>query len=180
MKNKKALRKEIFQWLFSLVIAVTLALTINTYVFARSTVSGLSMLPTLKNNDSVLVEKLSLITMNIKRGQIIIFNSENQAKDIFVKRVIGIEGDEVELKANKVYLNGTELKETYLEENTLTKAGSFLAENQKLKIAKGFVFVLGDNRQVSNDSRYLGPISIKEIDGHVVLRAYPFNSIKTF
>jgi len=177
MKN---LKKELVQWLFSIALAIVLALTINTYVFARSTVSGLSMLPTLNNNDSVLVEKISLLTMNIKRGQIIIFNSENEAKDIYIKRVIGVEGDEVELKNGKVYLNDVELKEPYLKENTLTKAGSYLAENQKIKIAKGSVFVLGDNREVSNDSRYLGPISTKEIDGHVVLRAYPFNSIKTF
>lgn len=180
MKNKSNIKKEILQWFFSLALAVTLALAINTYVFARSTVSGPSMLPTLTNNDSILVEKLSLFTMNIKRGQIIIFNSENETKDIFVKRVIGIAGDEVELKDGKVYLNGEELKESYLKEGTVTKSGTFLAENQKLTIAKGFVFVLGDNREVSNDSRYLGPISTKEIAGHVVLRAYPFNSIKGF
>ena len=180
MNTKTNIKKEIFQWFFSLALAVGLALVINTYVFARSTVSGTSMLPTLSNNDSILVEKLSLLTMTIKRGQIIIFNSENETKDIFVKRVIGIEGDEVELKDGKVYLNGTELKESYLKENTLTKPGTFLSENQKLKIPKGFIFVLGDNREVSNDSRYLGLINTKEIDGHVVFRAYPFNSIKGF
>jgi len=180
MKDKLNIKKEILQWSFSLVFAVALALVINTFVFARSTVSGSSMLPTLTNNDSILVEKLSLLTMTIKRGQIIIFNSENERKDIFVKRVIGIEGDEVELKKGKVYLNGVELKETYLKENTPTKSGTFLRENQKLKIAKGSVFVLGDNREVSNDSRYLGPIITKEIVGHVIFRAYPFNTIKGF
>lgn len=178
MKNNRNFKKEILQWFLSIAFAVVLSLGIRSYVFARATVSGPSMLPTLTNNDSILIEKLSLLTMNIKRGQIIIFNSENKTNDIFVKRVIGIEGDEVELKDGKVYLNGEQLKESYLKEETLTKSGTFLKENQKLKISKDFVFVLGDNREVSNDSRYLGPISTKEIDGHVLLRVYPFNSIK--
>ena len=180
MKTKPNIKKEIFQWIFAISLAVILALGINNYVFARATVSGPSMLPTLTNNDSIFVEKISLLTMNIKRGQIIIFNSENKDKDIFVKRVIGIEGDEVELKGGKVYLNGKELDEPYLKENTQTKPGTFLAENQKFKVAKDYIFVLGDNREVSNDSIYLGPIKTKEIDGHVIFRAYPFNSIKGF
>ena len=180
MKSKLNIKKEVFQWFFSLAFAVVLALVINTYVFARSTVSGTSMLPTLVDKDSILVEKLSLLTKSIKRGQIIIFNSENATKDIYVKRVIGIEGDTVELKKGKVYLNGTELKEPYLKENTQTNSGSFLEENQKITVPKGSVFVLGDNREVSNDSRFLGFIGTKEIDGHVIFRAYPFNTIKGF
>ncbi len=177
MSSKKS---QIRDYAVSIAAAVIIALTFRTYVFARADVEGQSMFSTLHNKDVLFVEKISTLTHNFKRGQIIIFNSNNYNKDIYVKRIIGIEGDEIEIKNSKVFLNGTELKEDYLDMDTVTTPGPLLMQNGKFKIEKGHVFVLGDNRADSIDSRVLGPISIKDIKGHAVLRIYPFDKIRTF
>jgi signal peptidase I len=172
--------KQIRDYALSIIAAVVLALTFRTYVLARADVEGQSMYSTLHDKDVLFVEKISTLTHSYKRGQIIIFDSKNVNNDIYVKRVIGVEGDEVEVKNGKVYLNGQELKEDYLQPNIVTTPGPFLLKNGKYKVEKGYVFVLGDNRGDSVDSRMLGPISIKDIKGHAVVRVYPFNTIRTF
>ena len=180
MLYKKNLKKEVIEWFIYLATMGAVLFGMRTYVFARENVDGPSMQPTLNNSDSLFAEKLSLLTGDIYRGQIITLDSGNAKHDIYIKRVIAIEGDQVKILNGKVYLNGEQLSEPYLKEGTITSSGTILLENQILKIKKGFVFVLGDHREVSKDSRYLGPINIKSINGHVVLRIYPFNEIRGF
>lgn len=179
-ENKSSSKSKVLEYLISIIAAFVIAFAFRQYVFARADVDGQSMQSTLHNKDVIFVEKLSLFSHNFKRGQIVIFNSHNYAEDIYVKRVIGIEGDEIELKDGKVFLNGSELKENYLDPGTETNPGAFLQENQKYKVEKGQVFVLGDNRGNSVDSRTIGPVNIKDIKGHVVVRVYPFSKIRTF
>lgn len=179
-KDKVRIDKQIKEYAISIVVAVVIALTLRNYVFARADVEGNSMVSTLHNKDVIFVEKLSLLTNSIKRQQIIIFDSKNAKGDIYVKRVIGIEGDEIEIKDGKVYLNGSVLNEDYLDPNTQTGTGTFLAGKGKYVVPEGHVFVLGDNRGNSLDSRTLGPINIKDIKGHTIFRVYPFNSIRVF
>jgi signal peptidase I len=177
MSGKKSQIKE---YAVSIIAAIVIAITFRTYVFARADVEGESMLSTLNEKDVLFVEKISTLTHKFKRGQIIIFDSNNYANDIYVKRIIGVEGDEVGIKNNKVYINGVELQEDYLDADTVTNPGPILSKSETLKVEKGYVFVLGDNRTDSIDSRMLGPISIKDIKGHAVLRVYPFDKIRTF
>ncbi|MFT8312862.1 MAG: signal peptidase I [Clostridium sp.] len=164
------------------LIAITIIVSIffKTYIISRVHVNGPSMAPTLNNNDSALIEKISLLRKNFKRGEIIVFDSQNVNHDVYIKRIIGIEGDEIELRGGNIYINGSNLKEPYIERNIATNGGTFLHENQKIKIKKGFVFVLGDNRMLSNDSRYFGEINIRSIEGHVILKIFPFNGFKVF
>jgi signal peptidase I len=178
--SKKGTRSKILEYLISIVAAFVIAFAFRQYVFARADVDGQSMQSTLHDKDVIFVEKLSLFSHNFKRGQIVIFNSHNYADDIYVKRVIGIDGDEIELKDGKVFLNGIELQEDYLDDGTVTNPGTFLRENQKYKVEKNQVFVLGDNRGNSVDSRSIGPINVKDIQGHVVVRIYPFSKMRTF
>jgi signal peptidase I len=172
--------KQIRDYALSIIAAIVLALTFRTYVLARADVDGQSMYSTLHDKDVLFVEKISTLTHSYKRGQIVIFDSKNLNKDIYVKRVIGIQGDEIEVKNGKVYLNGEDLKEDYLDANTITNPGPFLLKNGKYKVEEGYVFVLGDNRGDSVDSRMLGPINIKDIKGHAVVRVYPFDKMRTF
>lgn len=180
LKDKIRIDKQIKEYAVSIVVAVIIALTLRSYVFARADVEGNSMVSTLHNRDVIFVEKLSLLTNSIKRGQIIIFNSKNANGDIYVKRVIGIEGDQIEIKDGQVYLNGEILQEDYLDPNTKTATGTFLLNKGKYTVPKDHVFVLGDNRGNSLDSRILGPINIKEIKGHTIFRVYPFNKMRIF
>ena len=176
-KEKKILTT-IKDYVISIAVAIVIAVTFRSYVFARADVEGHSMFSTLNEKDVIFVEKISLLTHNIKRGQIIIFDSKNENRDIYVKRVIAVAGDTIEIKNKKVYLNDKELKEDYLDKGTKTFGASFLKDGDKFKVPEGHVFVLGDNREFSLDSRYIGPIKIKDIKGHAILRVYPFNKIK--
>ncbi|MCM0649831.1 signal peptidase I [Clostridium swellfunianum] len=177
MNTKKS---QVRDYAISIIAAVVIAITFRTYVFARADVDGLSMYSTLNNKDVLFVEKISNLTHSFKRGQIIIFDSKNYNSDIYVKRIIGLPGDEIEIKNGKIYLNAAELKEDYLDSNTFTSLGPFLQKNGKYTVENGHVFVLGDNRNDSIDSRMLGPINIKDIKGHAIVRVYPFNKIRTF
>lgn len=178
--SKTSAGKQIREYAISIGFAIVIAIVLRTYVFARADVDGSSMESTLHDKDVIFVEKLSLISENIKRGQIIIFDSKNSKNEIYVKRVIGIEGDEIEIKEGKVYLNGSILKEDYLSENTVTKPGTFMTKNKKYKVEKGYIFVLGDNREHSTDSRELGPISLGDVKGHTIFRLYPFDKMRLF
>lgn len=179
-KDKVRIDKQIKEYAVTIVVAILIALALRNYVFARADVEGNSMLSTLHNRDVIFVEKLSLLTNSIKRQQIIIFDSKNAKGDIYVKRVIGIEGDQIEIKDGKVYLNGEILNEDYLDPGTKTNTGTFLADKGKYIVPKDHVFVLGDNRGNSLDSRTLGPINLNDIKGHTIFRVYPFNKMRIF
>ncbi|BAH07589.1 signal peptidase I [Clostridium kluyveri] len=165
------------KYVLIILLVVGFAFLFHNYVFARVTVTGPSMQPTFNNKDVIFVEKISTKIGNINRGEIIIFDSNNENNDIYIKRVIGIAGDKINIKDGKVYLNGQILTESYLPQGTITKANSSTTEHV---VPKGYIFVLGDNRGNSTDSRILGLINIKDVKGHVILRAYPFKNISTF
>lgn len=175
---QKGRQNQFVSWLKAIVFTIIIALLVKNYVFGRIHVNGSSMMPILNNNDSVLIEKILLLTGNFKRGQIIICNFKNENADILIKRIIGIEDDEIQLIEGKVYINGKVINEPYIDENTVTVGGTYLHEKEKIKVEKGFVFLLGDNRSNSDDSRYFGPIKINTIEGHVVLKIFPLNKIK--
>lgn len=179
-KKNKSKAAEIRDYVICIAVAILIASLFRMYIFARADVDGPSMMSTLKDKDVTYVEKLSLYSKSIKRGEIVTFDSGNATHDTYVKRVIGVGGDEIEIKNGNVYRNGSEIDESYLDAGTYTQGGSFLAENKKYKVPEGYIFVMGDNRKVSLDSRYLGPISLKALNGHVILRVYPFNKIKVF
>lgn len=173
-------KSEVKEYVISIVVALILALLCKNFVFARADVDGPSMLSTLHDKDVLFVEKISLYTHSVKKGQIIIFDSHNELNEIFVKRVIATAGDTVQVSNGKVFLNGTELKEPYLDPMTVTREGNFLKEDMVYKVPSGYIFAMGDNRENSLDSRSIGAIKVSDLKGHVVLRAYPFNSFRTF
>ena len=175
--DKVSILKEIKEYGISIVVALFLAFIFHSYVLARANVDGPSMQPTLHNNDVIFLEKLSVETNNIKRGEIIVFDSKNQNNDYYIKRVIGVEGDQVDIKDGKVYVNGNQIVENYLTPGTITEP---ITPKTTYKVEKDQVFVLGDNRGNSTDSRMLGCINVKDVKGHAILRAYPFSQIRTF
>lgn len=176
MKDKNSF-KNIKLYIIYIFIIFGIAIMLQRYVFSRATVTGPSMQPTFSNKDVIFVEKVSTEIGHISRGEIVIFNSKDENNDTYIKRVIGIAGDRIDIKDSQVYLNGKLLSEKYLPAGVRTEPNSI---NTKYTIPKGHIFVLGDNRSNSTDSRILGPISLKNIKGHVVLRVYPFNKINIF
>lgn len=168
--------RELCGYVFIFILPIIITIFINKYVLTRADIEGTSMLATLQNNDITFVEKLSLITHSFKRGEIVIFKSNNKNNDIYIKRIIGLEGDKIKISTGKVYLNNKLLQETYLPSYTITDTGPYLG-SKTITIPKGFVFVLGDNRLESFDSRFFGVVNIKDIQGHAIIRIYPFNTM---
>lgn len=169
--------KKIGEYLIEIVLIIIVALFLHTYVFARVTVDGPSMQETLHNNDSLFIEKVSTEIHDVKRGEVVVFDPKISNEGCYIKRVIGIEGDTIEIKEGHVYLNNNLLQENYLSEGTVTEP---ITATTKYVVPKNYVFVLGDNRTNSTDSRILGLIDLNNIKGHVILRIYPFSKIRTF
>ena len=173
--SKNSFRKEIFEWVQAIVIAVVLALIIRTFIFTVVRVDGQSMVPTLQHNDRMIVWRLGYTP---KQNDIIIFNPPGYAKNIYwVKRVIATGGQHVEIdySTNSVYVDGEKIDESDLGEEMLPM--STLTE---VDVPEGSIFVMGDNRNHSTDGRVIGPVEKGRVIGKAVLRFWPFTSFKIF
>lgn len=148
----------------TLVMAVVLFVGINA-VSARVRVDGTSMLPTLKDGEFMLVNKLSYKFGDFHRGDIIVFDFPLNPDEELVKRVIGLPGDRVTVQGNQVYVNGQALNEPYI-----AQAPNYAGE---WTVDPGYLFVLGDNRNNSNDSKDWGYLPQKNVVGKAVLIYWP-------
>ncbi|MCG1272974.1 signal peptidase I [Staphylococcus epidermidis] len=181
------MKKSIIEWIIAILIGLTLAFILTTFVFTRYTVKGNSMDPTFKNKEELIVNKLSTRFYSIDRGDVIVFHATKN-KD-YIKRLIGKPGDEVKYKKDKLYINGKYVDEPYLKANKNKRVTKYLTENfsvsdlkkskGKNKIPKDKYLVLGDNRFVSNDSRRdLGLLDKDKVVGKVFVRLLPLNEFK--
>jgi signal peptidase I len=148
----------------TLVLAVVLFVGINA-VSARVRVDGFSMLPTLKDGEFVLVNKLSYRLGEVERGDIIVFHFPMNPDEELIKRVIGLPGDQVVVQNQQVFVNGVVLSEGYIAAAPLY-AGEWV-------VADGHLFVLGDNRNDSSDSHSWGLLPIDKVVGKAVLIYWP-------
>ncbi|MCM3673617.1 signal peptidase I [Peribacillus sp. V2I11] len=177
-------RKEVFSWIKAILIAVILAFLIRTYIFAPIVVDGESMMPTLQDHERIVLTKFGTNIDNIDRFDIVVFHATVD-KD-YIKRVIGLPGDHIEYKDDTLYINGKAYEEPYLDKyKNQMEAGVPLTESFKLEdisgsmtVPEGQLFLMGDNRQNSLDSREIGTISVDEIVGKANLVYWPINEIK--
>lgn len=137
--------KELWEWSRTILIAIVLALIIRMFLFEVFVVEGRSMYPTLTETERLMVNKAAYHFDEPEVGDVIVFEYE-PGRD-FIKRVIGVEGDEVEIKNGRVYLNSTSLEEPYLPSDI-----EMYDYGPKI-VPQGYLFVLGDYRQNSMDSR---------------------------
>lgn len=156
------------------VVLVIVVLFIFLYVISIQQVMGPSMNDTLKEKDIVLVNKFIYRFKDISRGDVIVFEYDGMKN--FVKRVIGLPGEYVEYKDNRLYVDGVGYLEEYLSSSVTTNNFS-LKDLGYDTIPDGYYLVLGDNRNNSKDSREIGLISEKDIIGKVGLRIFPFNKL---
>ena len=170
-KDEKNYFKIFLDYAKVIILALLISFGIKTFVITSTIVDGRSMNPTVNHGDRLMVNKLFFMKKNITRGDIIDFYVPS-AKKYYLKRVIGVEGDTVEIIKDRVYLNGEMLEENYVSTNVTTPHN----ENTKWVVPQGHVFVLGDNRSNSRDGRDLGTIPRSDIVGKIVLRYYPFNN----
>jgi len=196
MSNNKNIIKEIVSWLGIIIITFALYLIIDSTIIAKAQVEQSSMETTLFEGQQLIVNKLSYSFGKPKRGDIIIFfgdgekgnffeelarscrnrfsfgDHDEEEKERLVKRVIGLPGDEVDIKDGSVYINGEPLNEPYA--NGTTYPGNV---DLPIIIGENELFVIGDNREVSWDSRDFGPIEFKQVEGKAIFRIYPFDKM---
>ncbi|HEX6593914.1 MAG TPA: signal peptidase I [Bacillota bacterium] len=172
-------KNEWFEWVKALLIAIALAYVVRTFFFAPIVVDGPSMLPTLHDRDQMIVNKFTYRIKDPERFDIIVFHASQQ-KD-FIKRIIGLPGEHVEVKDNVLYIDGKAVEEPFLAENK-EYLDSYQTADFRLedlpggydKIPEGQILVLGDNRGNSTDSRLMGLISMDQIVGKTSLIYWPF------
>lgn len=174
VKSKKMMH--IWEMIQFVLIVVVCALVIHSFVIEQVVVSGESMENTLHNEDRLLVEKCSYNFNNPERFDIIVFQPRHVPKGIYyIKRVIGLPGETIQIKGSKIYVDGKILKENYGKEQ-LADAG--LAKD-KIILGKDDFFVMGDNRNNSKDSRSaeVGMVSRESILGKAFIQTWPLNKI---
>jgi signal peptidase I len=188
-KPKRSTTKSAIEWVLLIVAALVIALLVKTFLFQAFYIPSDSMVPTLKTNDRVIVNKLSYKLHDVHRGDVVVFTTpkgpdgkpiDPTIKDL-VKRVIGLPGETVSEKNGHVLVDGKALDESYLPSGTVTDCASF--EPQCFPtgaLPADNYWVMGDNRAGSRDSRYFGPIEKGEIVGRVFLRIWPLNRIHIF
>lgn len=185
MEKQKKEKNELWEWTKALIIAFALAAGIRYLLFTPIVVEGESMMPTLENGDRMIVNKIGYRIGDIHRFDIVVFHAPE--KRDYIKRVIGLPGDQLMYKNDQLYINGKAIEEPYLQKfkNEITDGGT-LTEDFSLKdipsvhgdtIPQGYVFVMGDNRRYSKDSRHIGIVSIDKIIGKTNVVFWPFEQI---
>lgn len=168
----KGFRGVFFNWILPISVALLLAIVIRFFVGGATTVSGTSMEPTLHNGDFLLVSKIPTYFKNYKRGDVLIIDSPD-LNEFYVKRLIGLPGETVEIQDGKVFIDGKWMKEFYTDQETVSYA------NAKWTLGNNEYFVLGDNRGTgaSNDSRLFGPVLAEHIKAVSRLRIWPITKM---
>jgi len=176
-------KREAFEWIKALLIALVLALLIRYFLFAPILVEGESMMPTLHHKDRMIVNKIGYTIGQPARFDIIVFHA-NEEND-YIKRVIGLPGDHIAYNDDKLYINGEFYEEPYLEQFKQELNGGYLTYNFTLEqitnettVPEGHLFVLGDNRHHSLDSREIGFIPIEQVVGKANIVFWPFTDIR--
>ena len=159
--------ESVFKELIPYVIILVCVILLKTFIFTPVIVNGSSMMDTLHNGDIMILNNTAYYFDDIKRFDIVVVR-EN--KEYIIKRVIGLPGETVEYRDNKLYINDKLVKDNY---------GSEPTDDFKEKVGKNSYFVLGDNRTNSMDSRVFGTFKKKEIIGKTNLTIFPFNRFGT-
>ncbi|PLT34230.1 signal peptidase I [Bacillus sp. V5-8f] len=177
-------KNEIWEWSKALIIAVGLAAVIRYFLFAPIVVDGLSMMPTLHDQDRMIVNKIGYTLGEPKRFDIIVFHAPEQ-KD-YIKRVIGLPGDRIEYKDDTLYVNGKPYDEPYLDEYKKQVTDGPLTDPFTLEdtpvgqetVPEGHLFVMGDNRRFSKDSRHIGAVPLEKVLGETNMVYWPVKDFR--
>ena len=173
-EEKKSTGRSLIGWLLYLLVIIGLAYLIVTFVGQRTKVSGPSMQNTLHNGDNLIVDKLSYRFHNPERYDIIVFPIKFEENTFYIKRIIGLPGETVQVKDGYTYINGKKLTSDIYGKEVMDEPG--IAE-EPIKLGSDEYFVLGDNRNNSEDSRYadMGNVKKRNIIGKVWFIASPWS-----
>lgn len=178
--NNKSWQDSVNDWLVSIIVAGAIVFCIRTFLMEPYLVEGSSMYPTLKHHERLVVDKISYFIGEPQRGEIVVFRyPKDQSRD-FIKRVIAVAGDSVEMREGKVFVNGKQLSEDYIYKND--PKGTNMSDFRKTIVPKDTIFVLGDNRNNSEDSRFadVGFVPLSLCKGRSVAAYWPLSGMRLF
>ena len=155
----------------TVVLALVMFAIIN-FTTARIRVDGPSMEPTFAHNNYVIVNRMSYVFGEIDRGDVIVFHFPRNPEEDYIKRVIALAGDTIMVQAGVVYVNGAAIEEPYIKNKNRR-------DEAEIRVPDGNVYVMGDNRNNSSDSRSWGPLPVESILGKAVFIYWPFIDIDT-
>jgi len=178
------------EWIESIIIAFVLAMIIRTFLVQAFKIPTGSMRPTLLEGDLILVNKfiygakIPFVDVNLpvfrspRRGDVVVFIYPENPKKDFIKRLIAIEGETVEIENGTIFINGQPLLDTVFSQRYYYNRGEFGQEGKKIVVPKNSIFVLGDNSASSQDSRFWGFVPRKNILGKAILIYWPPQRIR--
>ena len=175
---KPSILSIIWSWIWSFIVAFIIVGGVYFFLGRPFTVSGASMYPTLHNGDRMVLSKVG----DIHRFDVVILKAPDENVE-YIKRVIGMPGDTVEMKSGVLYINGKKVDQPFINTEALAKQTVFMDDftleslTGESKVPEGKYFVLGDNRGVSKDSRMIGFINRSAIEGKAVFTIWPFGRI---
>lgn len=158
-----------------LIFAVSIFLFIYLLVLQPHKIKGASMEPNFHDGEFLLTDKVTYRFNEPQRGDVVVFKAPPDEANEFIKRIIAVPGERVKVEGGKVFINGQQLTEEYLEPGLATLSGSVLAEGQEYIVPEGQYVMLGDNRNHSLDSRNIGFIGKEKITGRAWLLYWPIN-----
>ena len=163
----------IFEVVKVVLISLAIILPIRMFLVQPFYVEGASMEPNFYENEYLIIDEISYRFNEPQRGEVVIFRNPQNTRTYFIKRIIGLPGEEIELKEGRVYIDGEKLEEVYISHfSTEDHPPRILVEDE--------YFIMGDNRTNSLDSRQIGPVKKNSIIGRVWIRGWPFDRLGTF
>ena len=176
-----SIAKKIVEFVMDILETVTfvgsLFIVVYLFIMQPHQVKGSSMDNTFHNGEYILTNKISYRFSPPHRGDVVVFSSPSNKDIDFIKRVIGLPGDKIRIENDAVVVNDQPLDEGYISSSTQTFEDGFLSEGQEIAVPEGHIFVMGDNRQRSSDSRVFGTVPEQDIIGKVFFRYFPANKI---
>ncbi len=179
-EKQRSQMRAVWEWIFVVVVAIGAAMLIRLFLFQQYYIDGPSMQTTLMPQDRVLVNKMSYKLHDIHRGDVIVFDRvTNQVQhDDLIKRVLGLPGETLEIRSCIVYIDGVQVDEPYLNPEQTSqiepsaRCGSH-TDMAPIEVPEDMVFVMGDNRVQSLDSRVFGPIDTDKVRGRAFVVIWP-------
>jgi len=175
--------RKIWEFLKVIIISLVIILPIRYFIIQPFYVKGASMEPTFHDHEYLIIDEISYRFHGPERGDIIVFRYPQDPQEYFIKRIIGLPGEKIEIHDGQVYIyndknpDGAPLDESaYLDASVKT----YSASSDAVTLGSNEYFVMGDNRNSSRDSRSFGPVNDSFLTGRVVFRGWPFNVMTVF
>ncbi len=173
MRLIKAVIDFVMDILETIVFVGSLFIVVYLFILTPNQVKGASMEPTFHTGDYILTSRITYKFRRPQRGDIVVFKSPKNPDIEYIKRVIGLPGDKILIENGEVFVNGIKIEENYISARTNLWEGGYVKDGIPVIIPNDYIFVMGDNRPRSSDSREFGPIPISSVIGQVFFRYFP-------